>query len=217
MFKKTIKMCAELDLRNYSVEALRKIKKITKCAVVIVPSDASEAWYDAFGCIEIKLCASIVRVGMNEIIKRANGITSINDSNVDDKFGLYYIKGIGIIETREKSPKIFISGMCIERKNACFDLANLNGVSFVIDDNVEYKLYSDSANIDSDTLKHLNNDTVIIAGNEINIDSNVTEEMLSQKSIKFIAGNNVVCNKEIYGYVNANSQVGNEIKIKNAR
>lgn len=217
MFKKTIKMCAELDLRNYSAEALKNIKKITNCAVVIVPSDASEDWYDAFGKIEIKLCASIVRVGMNEIIKRANGITSINDSSVDDKFGLYYINGIGIIETKEKYPKISINGLCIKRKSACFDLADLNGISFVIDDDVEYKLSSNNMNVDSDTLKHLNNDTVIIAGNKIIIDSNVTEEMLSQKNIKFIAGNNVICNREIYGYINANSQVGNEIKIKNAR
>jgi len=49
----------------------------------------------------------------------------------------------------------------------------------------------------------------------VDIDDDVTEQMLSDKKITFAAGNEVKCGKNILGYVKVNSTVGNKITEKN--
>lgn len=56
---------------------------------------------------------------------------------------------------------------------------------------------------------------MVAAGNNVDIDNNMTEQMLSDKKITFAAGNEVKCGKNILGYVKVNSTVGNKITEKN--
>lgn len=44
MLRKTIKNIAVLDLQNFTAEALRRIKKIDGCAIILISKNASEEW-----------------------------------------------------------------------------------------------------------------------------------------------------------------------------
>ena len=210
MFKKTIKRCAEFDLRNYSPEALRRIKKISMCAILIIPSDAQQEWYDAFSDINVTMCAEIIRLGRNETVKNINGIGIIDDAS-DSENSHFFVNGIAIIETKEKCPSVSVNGICIKRESTVFNQKNINGKTFVMGDDTPYKIYSNKVSIDYGTVNNCNEGTLVIAGGDITIENDVTEEMLLKKKLGFVTGKDIICAGSVYGYVNANSQFGNRI------
>lgn len=53
MLRKTIKNIALLDLQNFTAEALREIKKIESCAMLLIPKNASDEWKNAYAKITI--------------------------------------------------------------------------------------------------------------------------------------------------------------------
>ena len=96
-----------------------------------------------------------------------------------------------------------------------YNISLLNGRSVELDDEVTIKAYMNVVEIDSDTVRNFDNNTCVVAGNIIDIKNDVTEQMLTDKKITFAAGNKVECNKNISGYVKANSIAGNKITEKN--
>ena len=66
MLRKTIKNIALLDLRNFTAEALREIKKIESCAMLLIPKNASDEWKNAYAKITIRNVASIIEVSYSK-------------------------------------------------------------------------------------------------------------------------------------------------------
>ena len=211
MFKKTIESCAQLDLRNYSAEALRQIKKIEMCAIIIIPSDADMEWYDAFSQINIEMCAETIRMKKDDILKTINGIAVINDKTYSES-SHFLVNGIAIIETKEKCPTVSSNGICIKRESAFFNQASNNGMTVIIKDDAQYRTYPNKISLSYDAVSHFDKGSIIIAGNKITLEKDVTEELLLSKKITFIAGNKIICDESVYGYVCVNSQVGNKIE-----
>ena len=94
-------------------------------------------------------------------------------------------------------------------------MTRMNGRSVEVEDNVVIKPYPNTIEIDGDTVRSFDYNTLVAAGNNVDIDNYVTEQMLSDKKITFAAGNEVKCGKSILGYVKVNSTVGNKITEKN--
>ncbi len=211
--KKRISMVAELDLRNYSVEALNHIRSISMVATIILPSDADEDWYSAFGNIKVNQCASIIRLEKNAVVSKVNGFTILDDTNTEDN-GYYFINGCCLIKTIEKKPFISCNGFCLKYENAVLDVKHINGTITEIPKDTVLKFYPDSAEIDADTVRNLDANVTVAAGDKICIADDVSEECLKEKNIKFIAGDKIICCEHIFGYVNANSQVGDKIEKK---
>lgn len=143
-----------------------------------------------------------------------NGVVTLNDSNVTDDC-IYVINGIAVLETVKKIPDLCVNGIIFKRKMSQYNISLLNGRSVELDDEVTIKAYMNVVEIDSDTVRNFDNNTCVVAGNIIDIKNDVTEQMLTDKKITFAAGNKVECNKNISGYVKANSIAGNKITEKN--
>lgn len=213
MLRKTIKNIALLDLQNFTAEALREIKKIESCAMLLIPKNASDEWKNAYAKITIRNVASIIEVSYSKY-SVLNGMVTLNDKNVSDDC-LYIVNGIVILETVEKIPDLCVNGLLLKRKKSCYEMTRMNGRSVEVDDNVVIKPYPNTIEIDGDTVRSFDYNTLVAAGNNVDIDNDVTEQMLSDKKITFAAGNEVKCGKSILGYVKVNSTVGNKITEKN--
>lgn len=78
MLRKTIKNIALLDLQNFTAEALREIKKIESCAMLLIPKNASDEWKNAYAKITIRNVASIIEVSYGKY-SVLNGMVVLND------------------------------------------------------------------------------------------------------------------------------------------
>lgn len=212
MLRKTIKNIAVLDLQNFTAEALRRIKKIDSCAIILISKNASEEWKNAYANIKIQNAAQIIETAAHKH-SVLNGVITLNDSNVTDDC-IYIINGIAVLETVEKVPDLCVNGIIIKRKKARYNMSMLNGRSLELGDEVTIKAYTNVIEIDSSTVRNFDNNTCVVAGNIIDIKNDVTEQMLADKKITFAASNKVECNKNISGYVKANSIAGNKIAEK---
>ena len=141
-------------------------------------------------------------------------MVTLNDKNVSDDC-LYIVNGIVILETVEKIPDLCVNGLLLKRKKSCYEMTRMNGRSVEVEDNVVIKPYPNTIEIDGNTVRSFDYNTLVAAGNNVDIDNNMTEQMLSDKKITFAAGNEVKCGKNILGYVKVNSTVGNKITEKN--
>ena len=143
-----------------------------------------------------------------------NYMVILNDKNVSDDC-LYIVNGIVILETVEKIPDLCVNGLLLKRKKSRYEMTRMNGRSVEVEDNVVIKPYPNTIEIDSDMVRSFDYNTLVAAGNNVDIDDDVTEQMLFDKKITFAAGNEVKCGKNILGYVKVNSTVGNKITEKN--
>ncbi len=212
MLRKTIKNIAVLDLQNFTAEALRGIKKIDGCAIVLISKNASDEWKNAYANIKIQNVAQIIETDAHKH-SVLNGVITLNDSNVTDDC-IYIINGIAVLETVERVPDLCVNGIIVKREKSRYNMSLLNGRSVELGDDVTVKAYTNVVEIDSDTVRNFDNNTLVVAGNIINIKNDVTEQMLTDKKITFTAVNKVKCSKNISGYVKANSIVGNKITEK---
>ena len=138
----------------------------------------------------------------------------LNDKNVSDDC-LYIVNGIVILETVEKITDLCVKVLLLKRKKSRYEMTRMNGRSVEVEDNVVIKPYPNTIEIDGDTVRSFDYNTLVAAGNNVDIVDDVTEQMLSDKKITFAAGNEVKCGKSILGYVKVNSTVGNKITEKN--
>lgn len=212
MLRKTIKNIALLDLQNFTAGALREIKKIESCAMLLIPKNASDEWKNAYAKITIRNVASIIEVSYSKY-SVLNGMVVLNDKNVSDDC-LYIVNGIVILETVEKIPDLCVNGLLLKRKKSRYEMTRMNGRSVEVEDNVVIKPYPNTIEIDGDTVRSFDYNTLVAAGNNVDIVDDVTEQMLSDKKITFAAVNEVKCGKNILGYVKVNSTVGNKITEK---
>lgn len=114
MLRKTIKNIALLDLQNFTAGALREIKKIESCAMLLIPKNASDEWKNAYAKITIRNVASIIEVSYSKY-SVLNGMVVLNDKNVSDDC-LCIVNGIVILETVEKIPDLCVNGLLLKRK-----------------------------------------------------------------------------------------------------
>ena len=157
MLRKTIKNIALLDLQNFTAEALREIKKIESCAMLLIPKNASDEWKNAYAKITIRNVASIIEVSYGKY-SVLNGMVVLNDKNVSDDC-LYIVNGIIILETVEKIPDLCVNGLLLKRKKSRYEMTRMNGRSVEVDDNVVIKPYPNTIEIDGVTYPQVKLDT----------------------------------------------------------
>ena len=181
--------------------------------MLLIPKNASDEWKNAYAKITIRNVASIIEVSYSKY-SVLNGMVTLNDKNVSDDC-LYIVNGIVILETVEKIPDLCVNGLLLKRKKSRYEMTRMNGRSVEVEDNVVIKPYPNTIEIDGNTVRSFDYNTLVAAGNNVDIVDDVTEQMLSDKKITFAAGNEVKCGKNILGYVKVNSTVGNKITEKN--
>ncbi len=208
------------DLRYITtVEQAQAIEEISDVVMLILPKDAPNEVMSAIAAIEKSDIVTEIQISKDALISTINGTTEINDSffgNASESF--LVINGMGIITQLKKqcSGTIILNGMLIINESIKdlinFNYASLNG-SVIYAEFEAYKFYGNRFDIDADYLKYAKHKTAIIAGNKINIANDVTVEMLQACELQLIAGNRLVCRRELAGYIKTIATVGNKIEI----
>ncbi len=211
MFKKKYKNIAVLDFRDYSAEALKKIKSMENVACLILPKNVDEAWTNELSNIEIKNCATRIYLEPGENVHKINGASVLDDDSVVDG-EKYLLNGAAVIATKEKKPILYVNGAAVALGGANYSVEDLNGTLIKAEPKGEYRVYPNYVKINASMLENLPDNFTVVVGNSVEIEADVTESLLKEKRIFFVAGNSVLCRREIYGYVGANSQVGNTVK-----
>lgn len=216
--KQVISARSVLDLRDYTPEALKGIKRIEAVATLILPENPTPEFIEAFSKIHLDAVGSQFNVAKGRKIVVINGIKQDTDISLPDN-SFAVLNGIFLIGSGLKGNNIefAVNGILLKKKGIQDDAKCLaeNGIVYELDfDEDKIKFFSNEVEVDSSFIRNLEPGTLVAAGNSITISADVTEEMLINNDIKFFAGNTIKCNKEIMGYVKANSVAGNKIKVK---
>jgi uncharacterized protein YlzI (FlbEa/FlbD family) len=208
------------DLRYItSVEQAQAIEEISDIVMLVLPKDAPAEVMSAIAAIPKNDIVIEIPVSKDAKISTINGSAEINDayfSSIHET--LLVINGMGIIThvVNPCSGTIVLNGMMIINENVKdklnLDFASVNG-NIIYARFDEYKIYGNKFVVDSDFLKYVKHNTALIAGNKLVIAGDVTVEMLQESGIQLIAGNRVVCRREIAGYIKSVATVGNKIEI----
>lgn len=216
----TISDMVMCDLRYITtVEQAKAIEEISDIVMLILPKDAPAEVMSAITAIPRHDIVIEIPVSKEAKISTINGSTEINDAYFSSTYeSLLLINGMGII-TRIVNPcsgTIVLNGMIIINENVkdMLDLnfASVNG-TIIYAKFDEYKFYGNKFVVDADFLKYVKHNTALIAGNKLVIAGDVTVEILQESGIQLIAGNKVVCRREIAGYIKSVATAGNKIEI----
>ena len=215
MAKKKISNVATLDLRNYSANALREIKSIESVATIIA-AEGDEEYNDAFSSIKLKNVANTIYMPKGKKLVKMNGKCILTDSLVE-KGAYYFLNGISVVYglSEESDISVFSNGILLVQRSSKVNILKTNGINLTEDFNGEdIKIFSNDVVVDCGFVNEAKKGTFVFSGNDITIENDVTADMLREKEIRFIAGNDIYCSKKILGYVGNNSTIGNEIETE---
>lgn len=195
---------ATLDLRNFSADAIKKIKSITNVATVILPKDVTPEFSEAYAAVKKRNIADEISVPGNACFY--NGEVTLTQNDVT-KDSLIVCNGMAIVKDipEEMNIKIIVNGMLIKFSNAWVEIVKINGSKYEIDADAKLIKSIPQLCIDKNFLNNLSEKTAIIACAKIEIDEEITEEMLRSKGIKFYSVAQISAAKELHGYIQANS------------
>ncbi len=213
--KKAIHAVSMLDLRNYTPEALQKIKIIEAVGTIILPENPTPEFMDAFSSIKCDAVGSTIYLPTDMKLVNYSGIQEIKNLKTEENT-CAYLNGIIILSSTKNTPNCMFSGIVIKNKNADVNLiGDVSGLLFETEfDSDKVKFFSNTTVIDADFIRNVEKDTFIVCSNCLEIAKDVTEEQIIEKNLKFFAGNTVECNKKILGCVRARAMAGNQIAEK---
>lgn len=212
--KKVIQAVGTVDLRNYSAAALGMIKTIRAVGMVILPKDASEEFMEAYGRITLRSVGNVFTLDKETVICELNGFSVLTEETANSN-SIYIVNGFAFVHSLSPDvcPQLIVNGFLLKDKSSSVNLLSINGRVVERHDLSKIKIMPSNVKLDASLLDNLEKDCVLLASNNINIDDYISEDMLKEKNIQFIAGNKILCHKSIYGYIAAHSDVGNKIEM----
>ena len=199
------------DLTQYDAKALSKIKSITNVAILMIPADAPSEYYEALTDIKMTNVASTIKIPGKAVPLHINGTTVISSLDIPDNAvvianGIIVLKGF---DGYTGNSGFYVSGILVKSKNCAAKIHSCNGLTMTVpDDDFECSVWGDSVTVDEDMLRHLKDKTLIICGNKLFLDENVSEQLIEEKDIRFLSGYKIIAPKKIIGCVKARSTVG---------
>ena len=211
MFMAEIKNQALADLTQYDAKALSKIKSITNVAILMIPADAPSEYYEALTDIRMTNVANTIKIPGNTVPLHINGTTVITAQELPENAvvisnGITVLKGF---DDYKSDSGFYVNGVLVKSKNCAAKIHSCNGITMTMpDDDFECSIWGDSVTVDEDMLRHLKDKTLIVCGNKLFLDENVSEKLIEEKDIRFFAGYKIIAPKKIIGCVKARSTVG---------
>lgn len=211
--KKSISAVPTLDLRQYTPEALNEIKSINAVALILLPENPSPEFVNAYAQIKKSAVAQELNLPADATMRTINGSTVLNNNSAVPN-SIYMVNGLlltGLIE-KEKNVSFIVNGMAMVKKGSVINPISINGRFIEIDyDENNVKMFTDKVEIDQGFIRNAEQGVFLVTANTIIIEKQVTEEEILEKDIHFVAGNKIVCSKEIFGCIQNRAQVGNKI------
>ncbi|MBE6773422.1 MAG: hypothetical protein E7544_04265 [Ruminococcaceae bacterium] len=208
---------ANLDLRQFTPEALKKIKSISRVANVILPENMSPEFAEVYAGIKKSMIANEMVIPSGACIH--NGSSIITKSDVTEN-SLIICNGLTVIKDIPESMKIrlIVNGCLIKSKDAFVEILEHNGSMLEIDTVVKIINNKSEIKVDKNFLDNIGEKTALVSCARVIIDNSVTDVMLKNKKLQFIACALICANEELHGYIHANSvDVANVMTLEQAK
>lgn len=201
---------ANVDLRNYTANALREIDRIN-AAVIIIPKNPDNELIEAYASIKEKNFAEELTLDDNESLINMSGIKTISN-NLEDENGIYVVSGITIIKGLTKPIRMIASGITVMDKDSKVNFISKSGITAEVNFSIsEAKIFSKDIELGNRFIELLPDCSVVLGCGDIVFNKDVTEESIISKNIYFIAAKNIECSKKIRSAVMAKSLITNKI------
>lgn len=215
MFKKKIKAVPVLDLRNYTPEALSKIKSISSVALLFLPKNPGADFVNAYTKIKVESVAMTINAEPEAKISSFNGATILFGKDVRNSIcmcnGITFVCDVA----EDDNVEFVFNGLAVKQTGSAVKSLAANGRVVEWDfDGSKVKMYSTSLDVDLQFINNCEEGTVIGVIDSINIGSDVTQEAVVSRNIRFVAVNKIVCDRGIYGCVAGRSVVINKIEVR---
>lgn len=199
-----IRNLAYLDLRNFTPDALKKIESITNVTLVMLPENPTSEFIQEYAGIKKMNVVSETSVPGSACI--FNGMSVLTKDDLSENC-LAVCNGMTVVRDipKEMNVRIIVNGMMIKSSSAFVEPIKVNGATYTIDDDAKLIKSLSEIIIDKNFIGNLTNKTAIIGCGIINIEEDVTEEMLQSRGIVFYDIRKIVADKELHGYIQANS------------
>ena len=206
-----IKNQVTVDLRSFTPEALKKIEEISNVVDVILPEDMSVEFAEAYGNIKKSKVVQELHLANSQKICTFNGAVTITENDmVKDTF----LKTNGLLVVRnmpeEMNLSVMVNGLLVKTKSSKIKIEKLNGLKVEIDNDASIITSMKRVDIDKCFIESINDKTVILDIDIVEIKNDITADMLKSKNIFFADIKHIFAPKELHGYVNANS-----VEVKN--
>lgn len=195
---------AYVDLRNFTPEALRKIKSITNVHLVLLPENPTPEFSEAYAEIQKTNVVSETAVSGNACI--FNGLSILTKNELTEG-SLVVCNGLTIIRDvpKEMNIRLIVNGALLKSPTAFIEPIKINGTSYIIDDEAKIIKSVSELRIDKNFIDNLTDKTAIVACGKIFINDEVTNEMLQSRGIVFYDVAKIIAREELHGYIQANS------------
>lgn len=199
-----IKNQAVLDLRQFTPEALKKIKSIKRVAMVILPEEMSPEFTEIYAGIKKTMVAKETVIPANTCIHNGNCILTKNDVTENS---LIMCNGLTIVKDIPESMKIklVVNGCLIKSKDAFVEVIEHNGTKHEIDPFVKLISGKSEIKVDKNFFDNIEENTALVSCARVIIDDTVTANMLKEKKLQFICCAIICAREELHGYIHANS------------
>lgn len=208
---------AILDLRQFTPEALKKIKSIKRVATVILPENMSPEFAEVYAGIKKSTIAKETVIPENACIH--NGSSILTKSDVTEN-SLIICNGLTIVKDIPENMKIklIVNGCLIKSKDAFVEIIEHNGTSHEIDSDLKLISSKPEIKVDKNFISNIEVNTALVSCTKVIIDDSVTESMLKEKKLQFISCAFVCAKEELHGYIHANSvDVANVMTLEQAK
>ncbi|MCM1284677.1 MAG: hypothetical protein NC213_08475 [Acetobacter sp.] len=216
MFKRNIKKTINsscFDLRNYTAGALSNIKRINS-SFLILPKSPDEEFITALSNIELNN-SNVIRLEKEISVDYINGECELSKAAYKEN-SFYIVNGCMLIKRidNENPIKLVVNGIVAYDKHTKINPFQVNGECFEIpfDDAYESKTFGNRVCLNNQFFENISKSTIVCCGNKLELDTDVKLDTLKSKNILLVAGNKIICSKEIIGYVNLIGKVGNRIE-----
>ncbi len=195
---------AFLDLRNFSPEALKKIRSITNVASIALPENPTPEFSEAYASIKKTNVASEFIIPDNACV--FNGMTNLTKEDVV-KDSTIVCNGSLVVRDipKEMNIRLIVNGSLIKTRNVFAEIIKINGTVLEIDDDVKLIMALQELIIDKNFINNLTEKTAIINCGKVYIDNEITDTDLRSKGIVFYNIGKLTAKKELHGYIQANS------------
>ena len=199
-----IKNQITLDLRNYTPEALSRIKTIKNAINILLPENPSPEFSEAYA--KIKKINVINETTIPGDACMFNGTANLTKNELSEG-NIIICNGSAILRDipKELNIKVKVNGNLIKSPSANVEILKVNGSTFEIDDDANLILSIAEMNIDSAFIKNAKEKTAIINCGKVFICDELTDDELSDRNIKFYGVGQIVARKGLHGYIQNNS------------
>lgn len=198
-----------LDLRSYSADGLKNVRTLNS-AVVILPKEPDEEIMGAYGSIPRKNVATEIFAENDAQIHMINGVSEVDCAQCNDH-DIYMINGMAAIRNaEERTANIIINGLAVYENNTNINFLNRHGKTIAVDFQIErVKILADKASVDKAFIENIEDGTVVLCGDMLILEVDITPEILKSRKLFFAAGNTLKCAKRSLSVIQIMSSANN--------